>query len=107
MVSVIEDSESDDLAKCLVRKFKNPHDKSVDDDKFECCVDKKKTVRQFVHIVAQYYNLDVDSFYLTFNSFKTDSTSETSPQDKVFNLYLYIYINLNVLTYYIYLSQSW
>lgn len=78
MVNLIEDSEgSDDQAKCLVRKFDDPHDKSINNDKFECFIDKKKTVRQFIHIVAQHYNLDVDSFYLTFSSFKSDFTSET------------------------------
>jgi len=83
MVSVIEESESDDQAKCLVRKFHNPHDKTTNDDKFECYVDKKKTVRQFVHIVSQYYNLDVDSFNLTLSSFKPDSASEIGTNIKV------------------------
>lgn len=92
MVSVIEDSEGDDRAKCLVRKFNNPHDKSTHKDEFECYIDKNKTVRQFVHIVSQYYNLDVDSFYLTFSSFKSDSTSEIRTDNKVrigYNLLLY------------------
>lgn len=84
MVSVIEDSEGDNRAKCLVRKFSNPHDKTTLKDEFECYIDKNKTVRQFVHIVSQYYNLDVDSFFLTFSSFKSDSTSETRTEDKVF-----------------------
>lgn len=86
MVSVTEESENDNEAKCLVRKFQNPHDKTVNNEQFECCVDKKKTVRQFVHFVSQYYNLDVDSFYLTFSSFKPDSTSETGTNDKVFSI---------------------
>lgn len=93
MVNVIEDSESDDQAKCLVRKFNNPHDKSTNNDKFECCVDKNKTVRKFIHLVSQHYNLDVDSFYLTFSSHRSsfsscslnsDSTSEARTKDKVF-----------------------
>jgi hypothetical protein len=84
MVSVIDDSEADDQAKCLVRKFNNPHDKSTDDDKLECCVDKNLTVRQFINIVAQHYNLDFDSFSLTFSSFKSDSTLDTGTNDKVF-----------------------
>lgn len=82
MVSVVEDSEGDDRAKCLVRKFKNFEDKS--NDKFECYVDKKKSIRQFIHNVAQHYDLDVDSFYLTFSSYKSDSSSETRTDDKVF-----------------------
>lgn len=82
MVSVVEDSEGDDQAKCLVRNFKNLQDKS--NDKFECYVDKKKSIRQFIHAVAQYYELDVDSFYLTFSSYKSDSTSETRTENKVF-----------------------
>lgn len=86
MVSVTEESENDDQAKCVVRKFQNPHDKTTNNEQFECCVDKKKTVRQFVHFVSQYYNLDVDSFYLTLSSFKSDSTSETGINDKVFAL---------------------
>lgn len=82
MVNLIEDPEgSDDQAKCLVRKFDDPHDKSINIDKFECFIDKKKTVRQFVHIVAQHYNLDVDSFYLTFSSFKSDFTLENKNKD--------------------------
>jgi len=84
MVSIISDSETDDQAKCLVRKFKNPHDKSTDDDKLECYVDKSLTVRQFINTVAQYYNLDFDSFYLTFSSFKSDSTLDSGTNDKVF-----------------------
>lgn len=93
MVNVIEDSENDDQAKCLVRKFNNPHDKSINNDKFECCIDKNKTVRQFIHLVSQHYNLDVDSFYLTFSSHRSsfsscslnsDSTSEARTKDKVF-----------------------
>lgn len=82
MVSIIGDSETDDQAKCLVRKFKNPHDKSTDDDKLECCVDKSLTVRQFINNVAQYYNLDFDSFFLTFSSFKSDSTLDSGTNDK-------------------------
>lgn len=84
MVSVVEESESEDQAKCLVRKFHNPFNKTTNTYKFECCVDKKKTVRQFVHIVSQYYNLDVDSFNLTFSSFKPDSASETGNYFMVF-----------------------
>ncbi|XP_050432536.1 ubiquitin carboxyl-terminal hydrolase 47 [Adelges cooleyi] len=83
MVSVIEDTESDDHAKCLVRKFENPHDKSFDSDKFECTVDKHKTVRHFIHTVAQYYNLDVDSFFLTLSSFKSDSSDSTEKPELV------------------------
>jgi len=84
MVNAIEKSEINIQAKCLVRKFNNPHDKSTNNDQFECLIDKNKTVRQFVHTVAQYYNLDVDKFYLTFSSFKSGSTSETMIEDKVF-----------------------
>lgn len=84
MVSVSEESENDDQARCVVRKFQNPHYKNTNNEQFECYVDKKKTVRQFVHFVSQYYNLDVDSFYLTFSSFKSDSTSEIGINDKVF-----------------------
>lgn len=80
MVNAIEKSEINNLAKCLVRKFNNPHDKSH--DQFECLIDKNKTVRQFIHTVAQYYNLDVDKFYLTFSSYKSGSTSETMIEDK-------------------------
>lgn len=82
MVSVVEEPESNDQAKCLVRRFPNPLDKLAVEDHFKCCVDKNKTVRQFVHIVAQYFNLEVDSFSLTFSSYKSDSTSESG--EKVF-----------------------
>jgi len=82
MVSLIDHSEVYDQARCLVRKFHDPLDKSTNNDKLECCVDKNKTVRQFVNVVAQYFNLELDSFYLTFSSFKSDSTLETI--DKVF-----------------------
>lgn len=83
MVSVIENSDAtDDQAKCLVREFKNPLEKCNSNNKFECLVDRKKTVRQFIHIVAQHYNLDVDSFYLTFSSFKLEAT-EAKTLDKV------------------------
>lgn len=84
MVSVIEEPETDDQAKCLVRKFPNPLDKATNNDQFEYFADKNKTVRQFVHIVSQYYNLDVDSFYLTFSSFKSDSTTEIGSNQKVY-----------------------
>jgi len=82
MVSLIDRSEVYEQAKCLVRKFHDPLDKSTDNDKLECCVDKNQTVRQFFNVVANYYNLDLDSFYLTFSSFKTDSALEAN--DKVF-----------------------
>jgi len=81
MVSLIDHSEVYNQAKCLVRKFHDPLDKSTDNDKFECCVYRNQTVRHFFNVVANYYNLDLDSFYLTFSSFKTDSTLETN--DKV------------------------
>lgn len=71
MVSAIEESESDDQAKCLVRKFNNPHDKFTDNKEFRYSIEKNKTVRQFIKIVAMYYNLDPDSFYLTFSSYKS------------------------------------
>lgn len=80
MVSAIDESESDDLAKCLVRKFNNPHDKFTDNNDFKCCVEKNNTVRQFFQIVAKYYAMNVDSFYLTFSSFK----SEIKTNEKVF-----------------------
>lgn len=103
MVSVTEDSEGDDQAKCLVRKFSNPHDKSpINNDKFECCIDKNKTVRQFVHIVAQYYNLDVDSFYLTFSSFKPDS--EIQLIEKVLHHLNFFFFN--TMVYYLHFSQN-
>jgi len=89
MVSVLDDSEADDQAKCLVRKFNNPHDKSTNNDKLECCVDKTKTVHEFMNIVAHYFNLDIDSFFLTFSSFKSDSTLETGTNDKVFIIISY------------------
>jgi len=82
MVSLIDHSEVYNQAKCLVRKFHDPLDKSTDNDKLEFCVDKNQTVRQLFDVVAKYYNLDLDSFYLTFSSFKTDSKLETN--DKVF-----------------------
>lgn len=82
MVSLIDPSEVYDQANCLVRKFHDPLDKSTNNDKLECRVDKNKTVRQFMNIVAQYFNLDFDSFYLTFSSYKSDFTLETN--DKVF-----------------------
>lgn len=83
MVSLIDHSEVYDQARCLVRKFHDPLDKSTNNDKLECCVDKNKTVRQFVNVVAQYFNLELDSFYLTFSSFKSDSTLETIDKPKL------------------------
>lgn len=85
MVSAIEESESDDLAKCLVRKFNDPLNKLNDNSDFKCSVEKNNTVRQFFQIVAKYFKMDVDSFYLTFSSYK----SESRTGEKVFiNHYL-------------------
>lgn len=101
MVNALENSELRNQAKCLVRKFNNPLDKSTVNDKFECYVDRNKTVRQFIHIVAQYYNLDVDSFYLTFSSFKSDFVSETMIEDKVLVTKTYgLFFSSDVLIYY-------
>lgn len=97
MVSVTNGLESDvsSEAKCLVRKFNNPHDKSTNNDTLECCVDKNKTVREFINMVAQYYNLEVDSFFLTLSSFKSDSTSETIINNKVIIIKLIMYFFKN------------
>jgi len=97
MVSVIESKKNDDkTAKCLVRKFPDPLDKT-NNDKFECSIDKNKTIRQFVHIVSQFYTLDVDSFYLTFSSFKSVSTSETGSNDKVILSIVFIFKYFNLI----------
>lgn len=102
MVSVTEDSEGDDKAKCVVRKFNNPHEIcNKNNDKFECYIDKNKTVRQFVHIVAQYYSMDVDSFYLTFSSYKFDPVSDVQPIDKVLHHLNVVFFRMQWFTIYI------
>jgi len=101
MVNAIENSELNEEARCLVRRFNNPHDKATINNTFDFTINTNKTVRQFIHIVAQYYNLDVDTFYLTFSSYKSDSTSETVIGNKVFvTETLKLCLSFNELIYY-------
>lgn len=104
---MIEFSDRNYEAICLVHKFKNSSEISMINDKFEFRIDKKKTVRQLVHHIAQHFGLDVDSFYLIFNSYQTNSAFETTPLKKVVYIKLNVVL-LNMLIYhYYYFSRNW
>lgn len=81
---MMELSETNDEANCLIHKLQTADNKELKNRKFECRIHKNKTVRQFIHIVSQHFGLDVDSFYLVFSSYQRSSNSVAKKLDQVF-----------------------
>lgn len=89
MVKMIEFLERNDVTTCLVYKMNNAPETSIINDKYDKYenkgINKKTTVRQLIHDAGKYFALNVDSFYLIFNSYQTNSSLETKLSKEVIN----------------------